>query len=1178
MHLKLQNPALAGALFEVLPQPKRQITKTFWLAMKLTAVILLAACLQVSAAGFSQQITLSEKNVPLEKIFSEIRKQTGYEFFYSTSMMESAKKVTINIKHASIKDVLDVCFNEQPLNYTIYEKTIIVKAKPQVTIPALPGNPWPFAPPIDISGRVVDDKGEVVAGATVSVKGEQRSVSTDANGVFTIKQVDENATLVISGINIETYEIKVNGKKDISIVVNTTVKELNQTVVVGFGTQKKMNLTGAITQIDGKVLDDRPVTNLGQALQGIIPNLNITTGGDPGGPGTDATYNIRGTTTLSGAGNPLFIVDGVPVDQPNDLNPNDIASVTVLKDASASAIYGARAPYGVILITTKRGKKGEKAVVSYNTMFAQSSYTRLPKMANSLEFAEAFNIASQNSGQGSPFSDETIEKIKANIAKPGSYPVSVPDPNNPSRWTYADPTNTDNVDWFRTYFKPWSYSQKHDLSLSGGNQTTTYYMGIGFLDQQGQLRYGNEKFNRYNLSGNIHTEPTKWLRFDLRTRFAKRETNIPFEYANQMGNWIHMATTRHPNWALRDPNDKFSIAGNVDFMANGGRRKKSEDDLTLIGSAEIEPVKNWKINFDYSYNNQAGRNAYNNAYVWSYGPQGNKFNIGPAINSVGEEMRTDNYQSLNLYSTYERNFGRHGLKVMAGHQRELYNGKTIGGERPDLITDMIPSFGTATGIPVVYESIPNWATMGTFGRINYNYDEKYLLQADGRYDGSSKFPSYNRFGFFPTVSVGYVLSKENYWDGLSKYINYFKVRASYGTLGNQNVEDYLYLALVPVNNNIPYILNGARVNSLGTPKIISPDITWESARSFDIGAEATFLNNRLQVEYDWYTRTTLDMFGPASVLPATLGAAVPFQNNADLQTKGFELSIHWRDRIGTDLSYNASLVLSDYTSTIRQYYNPQKLLPLDTRNNRIYYTGMKMGEIWGMETKGIIQSDQDIATMADQSAFYGVWTQGDVMYNDLNGDKKIDWGDVTLDDHGDLKVIGNSTPRFSFGLNLGLNWKGFDFTMFWQGVAKRDAWLGGDGWGNDGNLFWGFVPGFGNNVYKATLDFWTPENRSAYYPKPYLSSEIVKNHRPQTRYLQNAAYARLKNLQVGYDLAPIIKKIGIEKLRLFISAENLLLITKLQKNYDPELLGGGWGTGKVFPLLKTIAIGANVSF
>ncbi|WPU91465.1 TonB-dependent receptor [Mucilaginibacter sabulilitoris] len=1026
---------------------------------------------------------------------------------------------------------------------------------------------------ISIAGTVVDEKGETLPGASVKVKSSGKGVVTDTYGKFTVDVANENDAITVTFVGYKAKTVIVGNSKTLTIKLEPDLEgqKLNEVVVVGFGTQKKVNLTGAVTQISGKELQDRPAANVGQALQGKVANLNITTTGDPGGPGTNSSFNIRGTTSLSATG-PLYVVDGIPVDNINDLNAQDIETISVLKDAASSAIYGARAPYGVILVTTKRGKKGEKTAVSLNSIVGQSSYTSLPKMANSLQFAEAYNAASVNSGQGTVFSDDIINKIRDNINKPGTWPVSTPDPANPNKYTYASPLNTDNVDWFREYFKPWSFNQKHDINVSGGSENTTYYIGAGYYDQGGQLRYANEDFSRYNVTGNIRTEPTKWLRVGLITRFSKRNTNLPYPYASQLGNWVHMASTRWPNWALRNPDGQFSTASNVEFLNSGGRSKNNENDLSITGSLEAEPIKDWKINLDYAYNNTASRYQDHSAYVYSWNVDGTKYNIGPSVNSVSEGMISDNYNTVNLYSSYLKNFDKHHFKILAGTQVEVYKGYNVSGSRSDLITDDLPSISTATGTQYAYDILSQWATIGTFGRFNYDYDEKYLIEFNGRYDGTSRFREGSRFGFFPSVSAGYNLARENYWEGLKNTINEFKLRASYGSLGNQNVANYQYLATIPIGTNIGYILNGERPSYLNSPGLISPDLTWETSRTLDFGLDASFLKSRLNLTFDVYTRTTLNMLGPASVLPAALGAAVPYQNNADLKTKGFELGLTWRDQIGSDFNYNVSVVLSDYKSRIVKYYNPTNLL-----SN--YFPGNQIGDIWGFQTAGLIKTDNDLASMPDQSYLFGRWTKGDVLYTDLNGDNKINIGNNTLANHGDLKVIGNSTPRYSYGINLGASWKGIDFSMFLQGVAKRDLWLGGGSAGNNsGNLFWGFTPNFGNNVYQTTLDYYSESNPNAYWPTPYVSSEGAKNHQIQTRYLQSGAYMRLKNLQVGYDLSRLLKHSGLRKIRIYFTGENLLTFSGINKNFDPEVVSGGWGTGKIYPLLKTYSLGTNINF
>lgn len=1024
-----------------------------------------------------------------------------------------------------------------------------------------------------ISGTVVDETGRTLPGATVKLKGSDKGVVTDSNGKFSLEVNGANDFITVSFVGYKTQTVPVGNDKVITIKLEPDLegRTLNDVVVVGFGTQKKVDLTGAVAQISGKELQDRPIANIGQALQGKIANLNVTTTGDPGGPGTSSSFNIRGNTSLSGGG-PLYVVDGIPLNDINNLNAQDIASISVLKDAAASAIYGARAPYGVILITTKTGKKGEQATVSLNSNVGLSSYTSLPKMANSLQFANAYNDASVNSGQGIVFSDQIIKEISDNINHPGTWPVSTPDPANPNKYTYASPLNTDNVDWFREYFKPWSFNQKHDLNLSGGSASTTYYLGVGYYNEGGQLRYADEVFDRYNLTGNIHTEPTKWLRVGLITRFSNHKTNLPYAYADQLGNWIHGASTRWPNWALRNPDGQFSNASNVAFLQDGGRSIDNINDLSLIGSIEAEPVKDWKINLDYSYNTVASRDQDHSAYVYAYNVDGTPYNIGPSVNSIGETTESDNYNTLNLYSSYTRNLGKHHFKILAGTQIETFNEFNVSGSRSDLITDDLPSISTATGTQYAYDILLHSATMGTFGRLNYDYDEKYLVEINGRYDGSSKFAENSRFGFFPSVSVGYNLAREKYWDKLKNIINEFKLRASYGSLGNQNVPNYQYLATIPIGTNEGYILNGQRPNYLNAPGLISPDLTWETSRTVDIGLDAAFLNSKLDMNFDVYSRTTLNMLGPASVLPATLGAAVPYQNNANLRTQGFELTLNWKDQIGSDFRYNVAVTLSDYKSKILKYYNPNNLISS-------YYPGSTIGDIWGFKTVGLIKTDQQLAGMPDQSYLYGSWSKGDVLYADLNGDHKINVGSNTLANHGDLEVIGNNTPRYSYGVNLGASWKGFDFSMFLQGVAKRDLWLGGGSPGNNsGNLFWGFTPNFGNNVYETTLNYYSPTNTDAYWPKPYVSSEGAKNHQVQTAYLQNGAYMRVKNLQIGYDLAKLFKHAGLHRVRVYFSGENILTFSGINKNFDPEVVGGSWGSGKEYPLLKTYSIGTNITF
>ncbi len=1011
-----------------------------------------------------------------------------------------------------------------------------------------------------VRGKVVDESGNPVSNATVRVKNEATRVGTDSNGEFAIQAASTEAILVIDFLGYRTEEVLATGGY-MTIALKVEETSLDEVVVVGYGTQKKVNLTGAVTQVSGKVLEDRPTTNIGLSLQGVVPNLNINTIGDYGGPGNPSSFNVRGTTSING-GVPLFVVDGIPTENINNINPADIESVTVLKDAAAGAIYGSRASYGVILITTKMGSKNDKVTITANTNNSFTTYTALPKMANSLQFAETLNAAARNSGLTLPVGEEQLARIKQYLENPGSIPTTIPMPNDPNIWSIHDAN--DNVDWLRTYLKPWAHTQKYDLAINGGRETLSYYLGAGVYDQGGQMRYADEKFGRYSLTSNIHAEPTKWLRANLRVRYARENTDIPYHYSNLQGNWMHLAGSRRPFWALRDPNGTFSRISQIMYFTDGGRSYKWNNDLWLTGEIEIEPVTGWKVNANYSFNSVNNTYSDHNAFVYATAIDGSKYNIANTQNSLIRGTAMNDYRSFNAYSSYERSIKQHNFFVLLGHQMEVKDLRSFNAERMDLITDQLPALQTAVGAQYAGDELSDWATMGTFGRITYNYDEKYLFEANARYDGTSRFPKGRRFGFFPSVAVAYNIAKEAFWP-LQGQVDYFKLRASYGSLGNQStVSPFLHLPIYSITPNSNYVFDGDLTTYLGVPGLISPNLTWETVRSLNLGVDATILRNRLDLSFDWYRRTTLDMIGPAYALPTVLGAGVPSINNADLRTTGFELSLNWKDRIGAGFNYRASLVLSDYHAKVLRYNNP--LGALST-----YYEGMTIGEIWGYETVGIIQNEEQLANMPDQLALFRRWQVGDIEYRDLDGNNVINPGKNTIYEPGDRKVIGNSTPRYAIGANLGFDYKGIDFSMFFQGVLKRDINI----------MASSFFYGLPNHVWENTLDYWTPENPDAYWPMPYGNNEYNKNRQVQTRYLQDASYMRLKNLQIGYTLPNgWLSRYNINRCRVFFNGENVFTVSRIIDKMDPEMAGAGnyGGGGKVYPLIRSFSFGLNFGF
>src|SRR5690606_19651592 len=482
---------------------------------------------------------------------------------------------------------------------------------------------------------------------------------------------------------------------------------------------------------------------------------------------------------------------------------------------------------------------------------------------------------------------------------------------------------------------------------------------------------------------------------------------------------------------------------------------------------------------------------------------------------MSHEMSYNEYFTSNVYTDYSASVEKHFFNILLGAQAELANNKLLSGWRRDLVTDLVPSISTAIGDKDILDDISHWSTLGTFARISYNFDEKYLLELNGRYDGSSRFDSGRRWGFFPSVSIGYNIWKENFWEGIAGYVNTFKLRASYGSLGNQNVANYLHIETIPIQTNLPWIIEGNRPIYSLVPSNRSTGLTWESSNTINFGFDAELFKNRLALTFDIYNRSTENMFGPGESLPAIYGASVPLKNNATLETKGIELSTNWRQYINDELDFNVGIVFSDNKSIVKQYNNPTSYI----RNS---YEGQDYGDIWGYVTEGIFHSAKEAESWVDQSEVYPKWGAGDVKYVDVNGDGRVTRGKETLEDPGDLRVIGNSSPRLMFGINTEFNYKSFGLSMFWQGVGKRDIWL-------ENQTFFGFRTSWtATTVHAHALDYWSPGNEDAFFARPYLTSENLKNQQVQTRFLQDASYARLKNLQLKYTFPnTLTNRIGV---------------------------------------------------
>ena len=1017
-----------------------------------------------------------------------------------------------------------------------------------------------------IKGSITSDSGEPLIGVTVKVAGGQGAV-TDIDGNFSVNAAPGTMlTFSYTGFKTQTAKAQ-NGMR---VVLESDVSNLNEVVVVGYGTQKKANLTGAVASVNGAVLENRPISNIGQGLQGVVPNLNVTMGRG-GAPGASASFNVRGTTSLNG-GEPLVLVDNVQMD-PNLVNPDDIESISVLKDAASAAIYGARAAYGVILITTKKGKLNSRPTVQ----FSASGYWQKPAVemhnVNSLDYLRMIDIAYQNSGGSGHYFDPLVYSYAEKYAN-GTYdqPVFYDKAYNASKYGYCG-----NTDWWNELYKT-SFSQIYNASISGGSEKTSYYVSLGANNQGGILKATDEKYNKYNANINVTSEVTPWMEVSAKIAHTYTTEMHPTGGTTAMNSTPYsglspysgmMKSDLSPLMPVKHPDGHYAGQGNftnpVAIQAQGGNAHYRQNDLWMTGAVKLTPIKGLVVNADYTWNfyGLSSTQHVRNFYDYTAVPGTENYYPWTNPNSVTKANNDDYYSSFNAFAEYSLALAEnsHNLKFMVGYNQEKKRTQYYYAGRKDLINPDNPAINQATGDMAIDGNMGQWAVNGTFARINYDYQGRYLLELNGRYDGSSKFKKGYRYQFFPSVSLAWRVSEEKFFEGMKTWWDNLKLRGSYGSLGNQVVSgNFPYLATYGINSKYGALLGGKLPVAITAPGLVSASFTWETVNQIDLGFDASFLRNRLNVSFDWYRRNTKDMLVDGEALPAVLGADVPRMNAADLKTLGWELSLEWNDRLPFGLSYHVKGVLSDYQSTITKFNNPTGLI------NK-YYVGRKLNEIWGYVSNGLFQSDEEAAAHANQSYLYGgKWGAGDVRYEDLNGDNKINDGDNTLGKPGDRKVIGNSTPRFAYGITAGCEYKGFDFEMFWQGIGKRD-WFPGQG----SAAYWGFTNEW-QTPLTTSLDYWTTENRNAFFPK--LGWNNGGNRVASTRYLQSASYCRLKSITLGYTIPKaILDKVGVSRLRVYITGENLFTFTPLIKAFDPETLNN-----LTYPINKKLAVGLNLTF
>ena len=1035
-------------------------------------------------------------------------------------------------------------------------------------------------------GVVKDNQGETVIGASVVVKGSTNGTITGLDGDFTLDNVKRGDVIQISYIGYVSQEVVWQGTP-----LNITLKEDSQTleevVVVGFGSQKKANLTGSVSQVKmDDVLGERPVTNVKNALQGSMPGLMVSGGASPG---EAKSFNIRGTVSINGM-NPLVLIDNVEGDI-DLLNPEDIESVTVLKDAASSAIYGARAAAGVILITTKKAKKGEKFNLNYNANFGFQTSINSPKQASLDEYLRAYQAAgfSETYYAGNGSVSKWREYLAGYKENPAAYPTV-----GDGIYIGEDgaPYYLNDKDVYKA-FQETSFMQTHNLTANGGTEKLRYRLSAGLTKEDGPLIESKDTYMRKNISSFISADITDWLTQEADFRYTVADRSEPMGSGDGIYCMNHISF--YPS-GMMPGSVNTSVGKDLPLITPENQIRYNNPYLTDTDNTRIylrtimRPIKGLELVGEYTYDRKNWQKSYY-AKKWEYTTEQLGSNNSVTSDYLFKSEDHEDYNALNLYGTYNFSIKEdHMFKVMAGFNQERKQNSWISVQTHDMIAPSAPSFTSATGKIIPQNSYSDYAIRGAFYRINYNYKDPYLFEANGRYDGSSKFPKDDRFGFFPSFSVGWNIARESWMEKALDYVSDLKLRASWGQIGNQNIGNYgYYSTMQPVGNSNYWLKDGEFITYISTPGLVSNSFTWETVETLDIGFDASMFNSRLQVTFDWYQRTTRDMLIAGIQLPAVVGTSAPMRNAADMRTRGWEIAVNWRDQIG-DWKYNVGFNLYDYKSKITKYSNNEdKLL------SQNYYEGKTLGEIWGYVSDGFYTIDDfdgpGTWQLKDGVASLDGYNPrpGDEKFVNLNDDRgtnEINSGLNTVDSPGDQKVIGNSTPRYNFGVNLGVSYKGFSLSAILQGTAKRDVWIGGMSLFPFGGSAKAYYPVFYNQT-----DYWEPmgscdgqytENDREYWVAKNPDASLYRlysnmqnhgsNQRASTKYLQNGAYMRLKNITLAYTFPKaLISKVSLSALKVFVSAENLATISSLPKGYDPERLS--WG----YPFYRTLSFGLNVT-
>lgn len=1107
------------------PEPRRQTAfmAKIGLIMRLTSILMLAFMLQVHAATNAQTITLSLKNVPLRTVFKAISRQGGYNFVYNNNLLQLAGKVDIEVNNVPVEDVLKQVFHHQPVTYEIIDKTIIIRKPAAVAAPA--ADDRPAAPAAVVRGRVTDEQGAPLIGVTIQLKGAAAGAVTGSNGEFQINIPDNSSgVLVFTFLGMEKQEVLIGKRTHLDVVLKRAVAQQQEVVVVGYGTQKKTTLTGSVATIKGEEIARVPTANVSNGLAGHIPG--VIANNRSGRPGDDySSISVRGFNSFSGGTAPLIIIDGIPDRNMDRINPNDIESVTVLKDASA-AIYGVRSANGVILITTKRGKVG-KPTITYEGTYDIQQLTRMDHRVNAWQYMTYYNELSGYQGTSLPYKQADIDKYKAGN-----------DPNYTS------------TDWLRTVFRKNAPQTNHSISVRGGSEAVKFFLSGQYLSQQSNWANSDENFKNYNLRSNIDASISKNLKLTLDIAARKEDRKYP---ALSAGSILHETVSMYPfipvQWTNGLPSAGIANGRNPYTMTSSAAGYDNVTDLIVqpkIGFDWQLPaiVKGLSISgyaaFDYRQRSEKNFNRPWDAYTYSAATNTyNNQKASTAILSLSQDERSYNENTYFYKIAFDRTFGKHSINAFAGYEQTASTYRQTVAFRKNLLSDQLDQLFTGGTVDQnANGSASQDGRESYLGRVSYAYADKYLAEVVSRYNGSFNFPKDRRWGMFPSVSLGWRISEENFFKDNVKFVDNLKLRASWGIMGSDAVAKYLYLARYSLVSNMsasyfdsPREYNtyfGAGYNEATALYLTSApntNITWEKQDTRNFGLDAVLLNNRLSVTVDYFRNVRKDILAPRNAsVPLYTGLILPDENIGRTLNRGFDFIVN----------YNGQARAVKYNVGANFTYAKSKVLFRDEAPNIPDYqksTGLPIDSWVVFETKGIYHTQDEV----DKSPHMAGAKAGDLWLVDKNGD-----GAITYDDQ--VRIPESATPKIVFGITMGAEYKGLAIDLVWAGQTEakqliipqgQSAVVAPPQWLYDGR--------------------WTPDNPNAEYPRAFNSKD-PRNNVYADFWLVDASFLRLKSAQISYNIPKnLYRSIGIENIRVFVSGFNLFSIDKMKKFYrDPE--------------------------